>query len=73
MVQVLQDYPGARRAIALGQIGEGTQAEREIRKLAARATPELMAGLVALAKSLDLPATQMRLAQSLGHAMAATI
>ena len=67
MVQVLLDYPGARRAIALGQIGEAAQAEREIRKLAARATPELMAGLVALAKSLDLPATQMRLAQSLGH------
>jgi soluble lytic murein transglycosylase len=67
MVQVLLDYPGARRAIALGQIGEAAQAEREIRKLAARATPELMAGLVALAKSLDLPSTQMRLAQSLGH------
>ena len=64
---MLLDYPGARRAIALGQIGEAAQAEREIRKLAARATPELMAGLVALAKSLDLPATQMRLAQSLGH------
>jgi peptidoglycan lytic transglycosylase len=51
----------------VGQIGETAQAEREIRKLAARATPELMAGLVALAKSLDLPATQMRLAQSLGR------
>ena len=65
--QLLLGYPGARRAIALGQIGRVAEAEREIRKLAARAAPELMAGLVALAKSLDLPAAQMRLAQSLGH------
>jgi soluble lytic murein transglycosylase len=67
MLQLLLDYPGVRRAIALGQIGQATQAEREIRKLAARATPELMVGLIALAKSLGLPAAQMRLAQSLGR------
>jgi soluble lytic murein transglycosylase-like protein len=67
MLELLLDYPGVRRAIALGQIGAATQAEREIRKLAARAAPELMAGLLALAKSLDLPAAQMRLAQSLGR------
>jgi soluble lytic murein transglycosylase len=67
MLELLLDYPGARRAIALGQIGQTAQAEREIRKLAARAAPELMAGLIALAKSLDLPAAQMRLAQSLGR------
>jgi soluble lytic murein transglycosylase len=66
-LELLLDYPGVRRAIALGQIGQATQAEREIRKLAGRATPELMAGLIALAKSLDLPAAQMRLAQSLGR------
>jgi soluble lytic murein transglycosylase-like protein len=65
--QELLRYPGVRRAIALGQVGQVAQAEREIRKLAARAAPELMAGLVALAKSLDLPAAQMRLAQSLGR------
>jgi soluble lytic murein transglycosylase len=67
MLELLLDYPGVRRAIALRQIGAAMQAEREIRKLAARAAPELMAGLLALAKSLDLPAAQMRLAQSLGH------
>jgi soluble lytic murein transglycosylase-like protein len=67
MLQVLLGQPGARRAIALAQIDQISQADREIRKLAARAAPELMAGLVALAKSLDLPAAQMRLAQSLGH------
>jgi soluble lytic murein transglycosylase-like protein len=66
-LELLLSYPGVRRAIALGQIGAATQAEREIRKLAARAAPELMAGLLALAKSLDLPAAQMRLAQSLGR------
>jgi soluble lytic murein transglycosylase-like protein len=67
MLELLLDHPGARRAIALAQIGQTAQAEREIRKLAARAAPELMAGLIALAKSLDLPAAQMRLAQSLGR------
>jgi soluble lytic murein transglycosylase-like protein len=67
VLELVLRQPGARRAIALGQIGEFGQAEREIRKLAARAAPELMAGLVALAKSLDLPAAQMRLAQSLGR------
>jgi soluble lytic murein transglycosylase len=67
LLELLLDYPGARRAIALAQIGQMAQAEREIRKLAARAAPELMAGLIALAKSLDLPAAQMRLAQSLGR------
>jgi soluble lytic murein transglycosylase-like protein len=67
LLELLLDYPGARRAIALAQVGEALQAEREIRKLAGRATPELMVGLIALAKSLDLPAAQMRLAQSLGR------
>jgi soluble lytic murein transglycosylase len=66
-LQLAMDHPGARRAVALGQIGHYGEAEREIRKLAARAAPALMAGLVALAKSLDLPAAQMRLAQSLGR------
>jgi len=65
LVELLLDHPGARRAIALAQIGQPEQAEREIRKLAARAAPELTAGLIALAKALELPAAQMRLAQSL--------
>jgi soluble lytic murein transglycosylase len=57
--------PGAQRALALSQIGQNGLAEMEIRKLAARATPDLMANLIALAGRLDLPAAQMRLAQSL--------
>ncbi|MGH6944810.1 MAG: lytic transglycosylase domain-containing protein, partial [Geminicoccaceae bacterium] len=66
MLQLLMEYPGAKRALALGQIGQPVLAEREIRKLAGRATPELMTSLIALAGSLDLPAVEMRLAQSLG-------
>lgn len=63
---VLLRDPGARRAMALGQIGQATRAEREIRKLAPRATPDLLVGLIQLAEDLHLPATQMRLAQQLG-------
>jgi soluble lytic murein transglycosylase len=66
VLRVLVQQPGARRAMALGQIGQQERAEDEIRKLAARATPDLMAGLIALAGSLNLPAAQMRLAMSLG-------
>jgi soluble lytic murein transglycosylase len=63
--QILTRFPGARRAAALGQLGEFDRAEQEIRKLAARASADVMSGLIALAQSLDLPAAQMRLAQSL--------
>jgi soluble lytic murein transglycosylase len=64
--QILTRFPGARRAVALGQVGEYDRAEQEIRKLAARASADAMVGLIGLAESLDLPAAQMRLAQSLG-------
>jgi soluble lytic murein transglycosylase len=57
--------PGVRRALALSQIGQSGLAEKEIRKLAGRASPSLLPGLIALAVRLDLPAAQMRLAQSL--------
>jgi soluble lytic murein transglycosylase-like protein len=54
---------GARRAMALGQIGQKAAADDEIRKLAARANPGLTEALAALAEKLQLPATQMRVAQ----------
>ena len=54
---------GARRAMALGQIGRQGDADDEIRKLAARANPGLTEALAALAEKLQLPATQMRVAQ----------
>lgn len=65
-MRTLLRQPGARRAMALGQVGMTERAEAEIRKLAARAQPDLMVGLIALAETLQLPATQMRLAQRLG-------
>jgi soluble lytic murein transglycosylase len=64
--QILTRFAGARRALALGQVGEFERAEQEIRRLAARASADVMVGLIGLAESLDLPAAQMRLAQSLG-------
>jgi soluble lytic murein transglycosylase len=54
---------GARRAMALSQLGRGDAADAEIRKLAARANPGLTEALAALAEGLRLPATQMRVAQ----------
>jgi soluble lytic murein transglycosylase len=68
VLHALLRHDGARRAIALGQVGRADLAELEIRKLAARAEPEVLAGLIALAEALHLPATEMRLAQRLAHA-----
>lgn len=65
MMDLLERFPGSRRAIALGQIGQPALAEQEIRKLAARARPQLTQALAALAESLRLPAAQMRVAQRL--------
>jgi soluble lytic murein transglycosylase-like protein len=66
-IAAVAELPGGRRALALGQIGQSGLAEQEIRKLAARVSPALMPGLIGLAAWLDLPAAQMRLAQSLRH------
>ncbi|MCB9942099.1 MAG: lytic transglycosylase domain-containing protein [Geminicoccaceae bacterium] len=65
MRSTLMQFPGAVRAIALGQVERPDLAEREIRKLAARARPKLTEALAALAESLRLPAAQMRVAQRL--------
>jgi phosphoglycolate phosphatase-like HAD superfamily hydrolase len=59
----LMRIDGARRAMALGQLGRDEAADAEIRKLAARANPGLTEALAALAEKLRLPATQMRVAQ----------
>jgi len=58
-------HAGVRRALALSAVGRDDLAAREIRKLAARAGPELTAALATLAAALNLPATQMRVAQRL--------
>ena len=67
VAETLVRFPAARRALALAQVGQIERAEAEIRKLAARIAPEDMVGLMGLAEALDLPAVQMRLAQSLGY------
>ena len=59
----LMRIDGAKRAMALGQLGRRDAADAEIRKLAARANPDLTEALAALAEKLQLPATQMRVAQ----------
>ena len=65
LLDLLVRFPGSRRAIALGQVDRRGLAGQEIRKLAARARPQLTEALAALAESLKLPATQMRVAQRL--------
>lgn len=60
--------PGARRAIALAQVGQSDLAEQEIRKLAPRAQPDLFRALVTLASELNLPAAEFRLAQYMTEA-----
>jgi soluble lytic murein transglycosylase-like protein len=49
----------------LVQVGRRDLAEQELRKLAARARPQLTTALAALAERLRLPAAQMRIAQRL--------
>ncbi len=65
LVALLIRFPGSRRAMALAQVGRLDLAEAEIRKLAARARPPLLRALAALAESLELAATQLRVAQRL--------
>jgi soluble lytic murein transglycosylase-like protein len=65
MLETLLRYPAAERAIALGHVGQRDLADDEIRRLAGRARPDLAQGLMALAAALELPSSQMRLAQQL--------
>jgi soluble lytic murein transglycosylase-like protein len=64
-VALMLRFPGAQRAVALAQVGQDKLAEAEIRKLAARARPELTYALAALAEAMRLPGAQMRVAQRL--------
>lgn len=58
----LAKLPGARRAAALVEIGELGLADRELKHLAATATPDYYEPLLRLAARLNLPATQYWLA-----------
>lgn len=54
----LSGIAGARRAVALAQIGQLSRADRELRYLASRIDPQNFDALVRLAAVLNLPATQ---------------
>ncbi len=60
---LLAAIPGARRAIALAQVGNVYQAERELRRCYLASDHLSGPSLLALAHKLDLPATQMRMAR----------
>lgn len=67
MLDLLIRYPATQRAIALAQVGETELADDEMTRLASRARPELAQALVALAAELNLPSTQMSLADRAGR------
>ena len=57
--------PGARRGLALAEIGQDRLAERELRRLRPDVSPALGKAMLALAARLDLPSAQLRIAQGL--------
>jgi soluble lytic murein transglycosylase-like protein len=65
MVRLLLRAPGARRAIALAEIGETELAENEVRTLYPRVGRGMGAALLALAERLSLAGVQIRLASQL--------
>ncbi|MDP6352711.1 MAG: lytic transglycosylase domain-containing protein [Alphaproteobacteria bacterium] len=58
----------ARRALALGEIGEARLAEQEIRKHYPHAGPNMARALLKLAEHLDLPSLQMRIGAKMHQA-----
>ena len=63
-VRRLYAVPAVRRAVALNEAGQVVPAEREIRRLRARANDGLAQGLLALAVRLETPAASLQLAQA---------
>lgn len=68
MLDLLIRYPAVQRAIALVHVGETELADREVRRLADRARPELAQALVSLAATLELPSAQVELAPQASRA-----
>ncbi|QXQ07540.1 lytic transglycosylase domain-containing protein [Sphingosinicellaceae bacterium] len=60
---MLSALPGAKRAAALVEVGQLGLADRELKYLAATASPQAYAPLLRLSARLNLPATQYWLAQ----------
>lgn len=65
MARLLLRAPGARRAIALAEVGETALAEDEVRMLYPRVGAEMGAALLVLAERLSLAAVQIRLASEI--------
>ena len=57
--------PTGRRALALLQVGESRRAERDLRGLAGRSSPEVAMGILALAARTNMPALAVRLNNTL--------
>ncbi len=64
-VEALTAAPGGRRAVTLLSIGKDHMAERELRLLFNRATPELNSAMLALADRANMPSLAMRLSDML--------
>ncbi len=61
----LATSPAGRRALALLQVGEDRRAERDMRGLAGRSSPEVALGILALAARANMPALAVRLNNTL--------
>lgn len=59
--EVLMRVPGARRALALLQLGDAASAEEELRKAYPRATKAVRQSMLVLAHTGDMPALAVRL------------
>lgn len=59
--KALDGEPGAKRALALVQVGQRKRAETEMQRLVQGAEPALARGLLALAAKADMPTLALRL------------
>jgi soluble lytic murein transglycosylase len=64
-LDALAATPAGRRTLALLQVGEDRRAERDMRGLAGRSTPEVAMGILALASRANMPALAVRLNNTL--------
>ncbi len=64
-LDALAASPAGRRSLALLQVGQDRRAERDMRGLAGRSTPEVARGILALAARANMPALAVRLNNTL--------
>lgn len=60
-LDALAKLKGGRRSMGLLQVGEHRRAERDLRGLAKRSTPDMAEGILALASHANMPALALRL------------